>query len=91
MRINEPAPVLSRLVAAPVSGVLMVSVALLTVMVDDAAKSMEAPPELERTMAPEPDANVRAPALWAPVTATVPAPRPVTPAPKLMPSLVVVV
>ena len=65
----------------------MVSVALLTVMVDVAGKLMAVPPE--RVMAPEPDANVRVPAFWVPVTETVPPTRPVTPAPKLRLSLVV--
>ena len=81
-------PFLVRLVAAPVSGVLMVSAALLRVIVDAAAKLMAVPPE--RTMAPEPEANVRVPAFWVPVTETVPAARPRSePAPKLRSSLVV--
>ena len=89
LRVSVPVPSLVRLVPAPLSGVVMVSAALLTVVVDAAARSMAVPPESR--MAPEPDAKVRVPAFWVPVTRTVPAARPVERYPKLMSSVVVVV
>lgn len=74
---------------APTKFVEMVSVALLTVMVDAAAIVSEVPPET--TIAPDPDAKIIVPKAWPdPETDTVPAARPVAPLPKLTSSVVAV-
>ena len=77
-----------KLVPAPVRLELIVFVALLTVIVEAAAKLIEPP---DRTMAPEAAPKVMLPESIAPLTVIVPAPRPAVAVPKLMMSVVVVV
>ena len=70
VRINVPVPALVRLVAAPVSKEPMVLAAVLLTVITPVAPRLIVPPVM--VTAPTPEANVRLPAAFVPVTVMVP-------------------